>query len=313
METAQPCEKQLIIDALNKLESLSVSLEDYAIGVANGTMARKPGLTNEQQWQTLHPDHPHAYDGKKMNAADTIRNTGRSHPLEEFEPDVLNRIHLVLCDCCAAVRLSLATALFYGGDQSSMEPLQRLIDQEQRPDLLDTSKMVYRAARAAFGRCETRGKYYFTAGMSRVLIITDEIDLVSDLLDVTDAHGIHLYQSHSALDLIVLGELAAAIVDRNLCDADDWSAYRDFLTELDCEQRTPLILIDGIQVRFDLIDPLTTSPEEAAKVVLKQMLTVPEEKNICKPHGALSYIIKYQAEAICEKLASLLDAQQEGA
>ncbi len=117
----------------------------------------------------------------------------------------------------------------------------------------------------ALGRCETRGSYYFPQGVSRVLIIADNLELVCQLLEVTDRHGAHLYQSHSAIDLIALGNLVAAIVDRRLCEPDDWAAFGEYLTELEGEVATPLILIDeNTPFDFAAIDPLRTSPEGVA-------------------------------------------------
>ena len=287
MTTSHPRDEQVVIDALGVIEPLSVSLESYSAAVADGSVIKKSILMSDEELARRCPNHPKLHDGTKMHSADAIRDAARENPLEPFSPEVLARIHGVLYDCSGAVRHSLALALFYAGDQSCVEPLQRLIEQETRADLIDTSKMVYRYARAALGRCETRGKYYFPQGMPRVLVISDEIDLVGDLLDVTDKYGAHLYQSHSAIDLIVLGDVVAQIVDRHLCDIDDWAAYCEFLDQLDDPQAMPLILIDGD-------------------------IPVPKAMGINQPGKSVYYISKYLPQVICRQVDTLLASLQGG-
>jgi len=287
MDTSHPRDEQVVIDALGVIESLTVSLESYSALVADGSVIKKTLLISDEALAARCPNHPKLHDGAKMNAADTILDVAGQNPMEPFSPEVLARIHGVLYDCSGAVRHSLARALFYAGDESSMEPLQRLIEQETRADLIDTSKMVYRYARAALGRCETRGNYYFPQGMPRILVISDEIDLVCDLLDVTDKYGAHLYQSHSAIDLIALGDVVAQIVDRNLCDSDDWAAYCEFLDELNEPQAMPLILIDGD-------------------------IPVPKKMGINQPCKSIYYISKYFPQVICGQVDTLLASEKRG-
>lgn len=285
MEAPQPRDEHTVIDALGVLEPLSVSLEAYSAAVAEGRLVKKIWTMSEEDLKAQNPDHPHATDGVKMHAADTIRDFARQDPLSSFTPAVLARVHGVLCDCCGAVRLSLATALFHAGDQSSVEPLRRLIAKEKRADLLDTSKSVHRTARAALGRCETRGEYFFPQDVQRVLVISDEIPLICDLLDVTDKFDAHLYQSHSAIDLIAIGGLVAQIVDRRICVPKDWAAYLDYLKEINGEDETRLIVIDN------------AGP--APSPVLK-------ETEISKPPESVDYTSRFLPAAICSTVADLL-------
>lgn len=196
---------------------------------------------------TEHPTHPLASELRftRIRGADRLRDIAREHPAS-LSAAALARIHPYIDDCCATVRLSLVTALFYAGSVESASWLEQLISHEHDATLLDRSPMVLNTARVAWGRCITQGDYFFPSVSQRILVISRNLDLISALQEVTDRVGAHLYQSHCATDLIGVSA-QAQIVDRRCCDPADWEGFLDCLAtfgEDDGVDATPLLLID---------------------------------------------------------------------
>lgn len=160
-------------------------------------------------------------------------------------------MHECLYDCCAAVRQSLAEALFHASSQTSVAPLRELLRQENDPELRERSATVAKYARVALGRCGTRVSFRSPPGRGLLIVISADIDFVCNLAQCADERGLHLHQSHTAIDLIAI-DARAQIVDPALCTAEDWDAFLEYLRELaECGEPdvTPLLLMNTTSQR----------------------------------------------------------------
>ena len=97
------------------------SIEDYSQAVDTGELVRKPGLTDDMAFFLKYPDHPMAGENrfKRIRAADIIRDYSKNLK-GELPQNLLDRVHVALFDCCAAVRHSIAAGLFYSGNDTCL-------------------------------------------------------------------------------------------------------------------------------------------------------------------------------------------------
>jgi hypothetical protein len=204
---------------------------EYVCRVAEGQLADPGEGFIMPAFEAAHPEHPMAGANRftRIGAADGLRDAARERT-EPFPAAVLEVIHACLLDCCAAVRSSLALALFQAGDEASVGPLTELLRLESSPEMPGRSKMVRRFAGAALGRCAARGNVQFPVGRPLLLCLATDAELAADLGDLAQEHGLHLHQSHTAIDLIALTPVVQ-VVDLTACRPEDWAAFRCYLEE----------------------------------------------------------------------------------
>lgn len=97
---------------------------------------RKGPWGYDYKFQQKYPEHPMS-GGRyiRIKAADGIRDLARDDS-EPFPAEVLEKLHLSLFDCCATVRLSIAEALYHGGDSSSIPFLKELAEYETESNMV---------------------------------------------------------------------------------------------------------------------------------------------------------------------------------
>jgi hypothetical protein len=121
-----------ITEALQGLEQRFMSMEELTKAGEKGSLLIQHGPFHyDHEFQQMYPDHPMSgarYE--RIEAADNIRNLSRERQ-SPFPSEVLERLHRSLFDCCATVRLSIAEALSYAGDQGSIDFLERLAKEEK--------------------------------------------------------------------------------------------------------------------------------------------------------------------------------------
>ena len=102
-----------IKNALEGLKWKFMAVADYEKAVAGGVFSKN------------NPDDPLAPKnrGKRMGAADILRDYKKELPQE-----ILDVLHVHIFDCAGPVRLSIAQALLYSGNQTSIPVLERLLD-----------------------------------------------------------------------------------------------------------------------------------------------------------------------------------------
>ena len=128
MENIEHKIDQAIIDLTWKF----MSIEDYNQAVDAGELVRKPKLTDDMKFFLKYPDHPMAGENrfKRIRAADIIRDYSKKLK-GELPQNLLDKVHEALFDCCASVRHSIAATLFYGGNDTSIPFLMRLLEIEK--------------------------------------------------------------------------------------------------------------------------------------------------------------------------------------
>ncbi len=246
---------------------------EYERQIAAGRVVRKPLLVDDAQFQQDHPEHPLARDNRfaRIDAAGELLDLARSDP-STFSPAVMNKLHLAVFDCCAAVRESLAKALFFIGDPASLKTLQTLVDREAE------SRLVRRAAVMAAERIQTLKNP--PADVKRcVVVASDDFRLLDELYGAAyELDGHVLLASPDTPDVIVYGG-CVKVIDREFLGRKAWESFCAYLRE--CNEpvgdgpdeevaawlqdigpdETPLLIIDNASEDF-------SQPEAAAGEVV---------------------------------------------
>src|SRR5208283_5184940 len=124
-----------------------MTIADYRATVKAGQLVDQPTLcaefpvtVNDRLAEREFPDHPLAMGNEsvRMKAADLF--AAYHNPLPQ---KVLDTLHIHLFDCSASVRQSLATALLFSGNLTSIQKLEQLLEVE------DESNIVRKWARIA--------------------------------------------------------------------------------------------------------------------------------------------------------------------
>ena len=220
------------MDLLRSLRAGMMPWPEYERRVADGQLVDPGQGPVMRAFEAAHPEHPMTGRNRtrRAEAANGLRDAARERT-EPFPPATLEVIHACLLDCCAAVRSSLALALFQAGDESSVSPLTELLRLESSADMPGRSNTVRRCARAALGRCATRGEIHSQPGRPTLLSLGRDVDLAAGLDDLAKEHRLHHVQSHTATDLIGLPAVVQ-VVDPAVCRADEWATFRSYLEDL---------------------------------------------------------------------------------
>ncbi len=240
---------KIIGNALDDLfDSCFVSMQDYADLVDQKKLVKKGMWEDDYAFQAKYPDHPLASDnrGKRIKAADIVRDEfmALQEPLPE---ELLERVHASLFDCSAAVRLSLAHALFYCGSRQSISYLEQLLNEESE------SKMVGEYAGIALERCRMWGIEQLPEGKKAIMLVSKDIQLAIVLQKLAEKAGAYLYMpQYNYTELIAWSsKTAVQVIDRWLMGRVGWNMLCDFLAEVnDTSVEYPIKDDDG-EVLFE--------------------------------------------------------------
>ncbi len=152
-----------------------MSIEDYNQAVDAGELVRKPKLTDDMAFFLKYPEHPMAGENrfKRIRAADIIRDYGKNLK-GELPQNLLDKVHVALFDCCAAVRHSIAGGLFYSGNDTSIPFLMRLLETEKE------SPIVKKTAEVALFRIKPQ---YPFPREDTLVFASDNINLAIEIND----------------------------------------------------------------------------------------------------------------------------------
>lgn len=209
-------------DAVGKIyDSLFMTMSEYEHKIAQGLLVRKKMWEDDFKFHNNNPGHPLAYQagGTRMGRADTIRNISRklNHSLPA---EILHEVHKQLFDCNAAVRVSLAQALFYAGSAESVGVLEELLAQET------ASNMVKNAASMALRRCRMRAeKPSAEFDDNTIILFTNELELVSKVFAIADNHSLKVRIPTDPVPEMLTTGGRLQIVDRVLLGKDKWDEY----------------------------------------------------------------------------------------
>lgn len=230
--------------AIEQLAENYMSVEDYELAIRSEQIVpwdcNLPG--GDFAFARAHPDHPMNFmnRGRRMSAADDIMRLAKEDRCL-FSSEALEKIHYHLLDCSGAVRLSLASALFLSGNETSLLHLQRLIEMESSGKVQHSgSDMVQSVAELGVKRL-TVAK---TASISdTVLIVSPDIELVEEVDKVCTGVGLNLWISEpDSPDIIAVG-YKIGIIDCQWLGSEMWASFISFLRESKGEQHEHLLII----------------------------------------------------------------------
>jgi len=210
-----------------------MSVEDYSQAVDTGALVRKPVLTDDLEFFSNYPDHPMAGENrfKRIRAADIIREYSRNLK-GELPQNLLDKVHDALFDCCAAVRHSIAAGLFYGGNDTSIPFLMRLLETEKE------SPIVKKTAEVAFFRIKPQ---YPFPKEDTLVFASDNINLAIEINDFCKENNKKIFFPEPSSPDIIAIPFFVLLVDRNFIGKSAWEDYCDYSNDDD----TPVIIIDS--------------------------------------------------------------------
>jgi len=210
-----------------------MSIEDYNQAVAAGKLIRKPELTDDMKFFSDYPEHPMAGENrfKRIRAADIIKDYSKNLK-SELPQNLLDKVHDALFDCCAAVRHSVTTVLFYGGNDTSIPFLMRLLETEKE------SKIVNKTAEVALFRIKPQ---YPFPKEDTLAFASDNINLAIKINDFCRENNKKIFFPEPGSPDIVAVPFFVMVVDRNFIGKSAWEDYCDYSNDDD----TPVIIIDS--------------------------------------------------------------------
>lgn len=227
MPTWESCEPLIatIKQSLDKIwANKFMPIDEYRRRVESGALAKRQWFHGDQAFQKQYPDHPLAANHRfaRIEAADAIRDASKqiNRPLQE---DILVDLHRALFDCCGPVRLSLTEALFFVGSPKSIPVINWLIEVEPE------SKMVRGAAKVTLERCRMRDPAYAFTENGVVMAVTDNMDLVVELIDISRRFGFQLFIPDPPFHQLTSVRSDVLIIDRWYMGKAAWNLYCDHL------------------------------------------------------------------------------------
>ncbi len=221
---------RIISEALDDLFAARfLSMQGYNELIAGGQLVRKGMYVDDRAFYSANPEHPLAgeHRHRRIEAADTIRD--QAAELQKPLPvELLDKLYPALFDCCAAVRHSLAHALFYCGAEQSAHHLEKLLEQETE------SQLVRDYSAAALKRCRMRGLKQLPEGKKVIMLVSKDVPLFIALQKLAEREEAYLYMPQSNYSELIAWSSATAVqvVDRLLMGQDHWDAFCDYLDEV---------------------------------------------------------------------------------
>ena len=116
-----------LTSAFELLETNFMNISDYAKGIKNEEIVKKPMFTDDREFSKKYPSHPLASVNRfeRISAADFIRDYDKNLTKNE-----LNKLEKYLFDCCATVRLSLIKKLLKEQNEIGKEEAEKLLEIE---------------------------------------------------------------------------------------------------------------------------------------------------------------------------------------
>lgn len=211
-----------------------MSIEDHNQAVDAGTLVRKPKLTDDMAFFRKYPDHPMIGENrfKRIRSADIIRDYSKNLK-GELPQNLLDKVHDALFDCCAAVRHSIAAVLFYGGNDTSIPFLMRLLETEKE------SPIVKKTAEVALFRIKPQ---YPFPKEDTLAFASDNINLAIEANDFCKENNKKIFFPEPGSPDIIAIPFFVLLVDRHFIGKSAWENYCDY--SKDGNDNTPVIIID---------------------------------------------------------------------
>ena len=210
-----------------------MSIEDYNQAIDAGELVKKPKLTDDMEFFLKYPEHPMAGENrfKRIKAADVIRDYSKNLK-GELPQNLLDKVHVALFDCCAAVRHSIAAGLFYSGNDTSIPFLMRLLETEKE------SPIVKKTAEVALFRIKPQ---YPFPREDTLVFASDNINLAIEINDFCKENNKKIFFPVPGSPDIIAIPFFVMVVDRNYIGKSAWEDYCNYSNDDD----TPVIIIDS--------------------------------------------------------------------
>ncbi|NLL86265.1 MAG: VWA domain-containing protein [Syntrophomonadaceae bacterium] len=240
------------------LQRTSMSLEDFNTAVNEGRLSPRPGLSvSDHCFEKQNPHHPLAASNRfiRIDAADKIMDLAKRYG-QPLPADILEVLHQSLFDCSAAVRHSIAGALFLAGNQSSIPYLDRLLEQEEE------SVAVRLRVKAALIRIQS--PFVLPENVPQIVVVLDNLCLVEELMELAEKEEAQLRHARPGSPDIFAFSADVKIIDRPLLGEEAWEDFCAYLAEVNSQSQiisnipgdfsiegssrddTPLIIVDNL-------------------------------------------------------------------
>ncbi len=223
--------------AIEDLNCQFMTIEAYYQSTEAGELVKKTDLIDDMKFNSKFPEHPLAVNNrfKRVNAADKIKNYIKDMKGLHTQK-MLESLHTSLFDCCAAVRYSVAKALFYAANEDSIPFLEKIFLVEKE------SKVVRKAVEVALLKIK---KEIPSQKRSEDIIhfAANNIDLAISLHDFCQRNNKNLFFPNPKSPDIIAIDCLVLIVDRYYIDTAIWESYYDFCKEGEID--TPVIIVDN--------------------------------------------------------------------
>jgi len=247
--------------AIENLDFRFMSLLDYGDAIRLNRLNPMGEYEDDFRFTQANPEHPlnHINRSKRMSGSDEILKLSELKA-DLFTVDVLEKIHAHLFDCCAPVRHSLVSALYYAGDQSSIPYIIKLVEIESDRTLPETgSEMIKNVARVVLWKLAPGS----ASNRDTVFVVSPEIELVASLKDFCQANDMNLLIGNLNLMDVLEVSFKVAILDwawLGRMSQDDWL---DVLHKLEATHQDYLLIItvsQGLHNWFSkyVIEPLNS-------------------------------------------------------
>ncbi len=228
---------------LQRLNHRFMSICDYAHALKSDTLPKWPeGFQDNSNVRYPHKHPLNSYNvARRLSAARTIIKFARDQP-KQFTPDVLERIYVHMFDCSPVVRHSLVSALYYVGDKSAIQDLNRLFEIETAGEFASAgSELVKNVAEIVMQKI-IRGP---ASAQNTMLVISPDIDFVIALREFCADNQLHIWIGDQDSSDLLGVPFKVAIVDLEWLNQDTRDGWIEFMRESEVQDSPFVLFVTG--------------------------------------------------------------------
>jgi hypothetical protein len=233
--------KESIIEAIAAIKSNGFfTTSEYEEAVRQDVLVDKRRWGDDLTFQRHYPDHPMNSEntGKRMYFADRIRDLTKilKEPLND---EIIGKIHSVMFDCCAAVRLSIAEALIHCAHPASIPYIESLLATVQ------DSELIKRAAKAALITCRSVLINQIGDEEKLIMLVSPNPELIEYMDKIANDTGGRLVINRWDYSRLIAWRSHVQVIDRDYMGKEEWEMYVDFLRDVNQIEEYPIKADDG--------------------------------------------------------------------
>lgn len=257
-----------IANWLTNLKTGFMTMGQYQEAVVGGVFPARQWFDDDKKFALQYPLHPLNEDNRftRISAADALRDYAQS--LRETLPaEVLSSLYVHMFDCSPSVRQSLVMALFYAGDASAVDPLDRLLAEETNLNLREYIKAAKDRAYLRHDKAT-----YVPSAPNQIVIVSDCIDTVVTFQKYAAENGCQLVQAQPDTPDVIAFPAVLYIIDRRILGYEAWRNFLHYLYEVygdpsaesDRQMLLNQVTIEGEVIELPpliILDGFTKSPD----------------------------------------------------